>query len=77
MKNILKFSPALIITFVFIAFFISCGNNDNGNNGLTDNDDDGGNELPNIDTNKTNNGIYDVEANGIPKFVKVNYIELD
>lgn len=77
MKNILKFFPAVIIIFVFIAFIISCGNNDSGNNGLTDNDDDGGNELPNIDTNNTGNNVYDIDLNGIPKFVKVNYIELE
>ncbi|KAB2847197.1 MAG: hypothetical protein F9K45_00180 [Melioribacteraceae bacterium] len=78
MKNRFKKFPALIIIFLTAVLIFSCGKNDNGNNGLTDNnDDDGGNELPNIDTNSTGNNVYDIDANGIPKFVKVNYIELE
>lgn len=63
MLAIHKKDHIFVLLFLSIIFFLTCKNSDNGNN-ITD-------------PNNGNDNIYDVIANGIPKFVNTNYIQLN
>lgn len=65
MKSRLKGIAVLILTSLLAVFFIAC---DGGGNGVSGNG---------VTGNGGDNGTYDVDANGIPQFVGVDYIEID
>ncbi len=63
MKSSLRGITVLILTFLLAVFLTTCDNSDNSDNSVTE--------------SEGNNETYNVDANGIPQFMSVDYIEID